>query len=83
MVNGYSTDIPASITLLLKYPMLGEVQDIRDIIENNDIKRVYLSLPLKHSAKVEHLNELLLDCQVDVIWVLDVSDWKLMKLLST
>jgi putative colanic acid biosynthesis UDP-glucose lipid carrier transferase len=59
--------------------MLGEVQDICDIIKNNDIKRVYLSLPLKHSAKVEHLNELLLDCQVDVIWVLDVSDWKLMN----
>ena len=34
---------------------------------------------LKHAAKVEELNEYLLDYQVDVIWILDVSDWNLMN----
>ena len=43
------------------------------------MKSVYISLPLKHAAKVEELNERLLDSQADVIWILDVSDWKLMN----
>ncbi|MEH6446274.1 MAG: undecaprenyl-phosphate glucose phosphotransferase [Oceanospirillaceae bacterium] len=79
MVNGYETAIPASIITQLKFPMLGEVVDIKGIIKKYNIKRIYVSLPLKHSAKVEKLNEYLLDCQVDVIWVLDISDWKLMN----
>jgi len=79
MVNGYGDHIPESITRQLEFPLLGEVQDIECILQANDIKRIYISLPLKHAAKVEALNERLLDSQVDVIWVLDVSDWNLMN----
>lgn len=79
MINGYETDVPASITLQLKYPLLGQVTDIKKIIIDHSIQRIYVSLPLKHAAKVERLNEYLLDSQVDVIWILDVSDWNLMN----
>jgi putative colanic acid biosynthesis UDP-glucose lipid carrier transferase len=77
MVNGYEEDVSASIALQLKYPLLGEVIDIKKIIKDNAIERIYVSLPLKHAEKVEKLNEYLLDSQVDVIWILDVSDWHL------
>ena len=79
MVNGYDREIPESIYQQLEFPLLGEVDSIKSIIQTHAVKRVYISLPLKHAAKVEALNELLLDSQADVIWILDVSDWKLMN----
>jgi putative colanic acid biosynthesis UDP-glucose lipid carrier transferase len=79
MINGYPDDIPDSISAQLTFPILGDVQNIKQIVTQNKIQRLYIALPLKHAEKVEALNELLLDCQVDVIWILDVSDWKLMN----
>ncbi|NQZ52166.1 MAG: undecaprenyl-phosphate glucose phosphotransferase [Moritella sp.] len=79
MVNGYERDVPDSITKQLTFPLLGELQNIQNIVKTHQIKRIYISLPLKHAAKVEALNEELLDSHVDVIWILDVSDWKLMN----
>ena len=79
MVNGYDTDIPESISQQLTFPLLGEMQNIENIIKQHKIKRIYISLPLKYAARVEALNEQLLDCHVDVIWVLDITDWKLMN----
>ena len=78
MVNGYEEEVSASISLQLKYPLLGKVTEIKKIIKDHSIERIYVSLPLKYAEKVEILNEYLLDCQVDVIWILDVSDWHLM-----
>ncbi len=79
MVNGYGLDVPENIAKELSFPLLGELQNIKQIITLNKVQRVYVSLPLKHAAKVEELNEYLLDYQVDVIWILDVSDWNLMN----
>ena len=79
MVNGYDTDIPESISQQLTFPLLGEMQNVENIIKQHKIKRIYISLPLKYAARVEALNEQLLDCHVDVIWVLDITDWKLMN----
>jgi putative colanic acid biosynthesis UDP-glucose lipid carrier transferase len=79
MVNGYNQDIPESIHKQLAFPLLGELENIKSIIQVHSVKRVYISLPLKHAEKVERLNEFLLDSQADVIWILDISDWKLMN----
>jgi putative colanic acid biosynthesis UDP-glucose lipid carrier transferase len=79
MVNGYEEEVSASIFPELKFPLLGRVTDIKKIIIDHSIERIYVSLPLKHAEKVEALNEYLLDSQVDVIWILDVSDWHLMN----
>ncbi len=79
MVNGYQETVPDSIYDQLDFPLLGGINEIEDVIKTHNIQRIYISLPLKHAAKVELLNEQLLDCQADVIWILDVSDWKLMN----
>jgi putative colanic acid biosynthesis UDP-glucose lipid carrier transferase len=79
MVNGYDEEVLPSISLQLKFPLLGKVTDIKKIIKDHSIERIYVSLPVKHAAKIEALNEYLLDSQVDVIWLLDVSDWQLMR----
>ena len=79
MVNAHKRDIPDNISKLLSFPVLGELQDIKKIIKIHDVKRIYIALPLKYAEKVEALNEELLDSQVDVIWILDVTDWNLMN----
>jgi len=80
MVNAYPGEkIPENIALGLEFPLLGNVCNIKKILENNNIQRIYLALPLKYSARVEELNNLLREYQVDLIWVLDISDWSLMN----
>jgi putative colanic acid biosynthesis UDP-glucose lipid carrier transferase len=80
MVNAYDgEEIPEKIKLSLDFPLLGDISDIRNILEKNKIQRIYLALPLKYSARVEELNHLLSEYQVDLIWVLDISDWPLMN----
>jgi putative colanic acid biosynthesis UDP-glucose lipid carrier transferase len=79
MINGYQETVPDTIYSQLRFPLLGGISEIEDVIKTHNIQRIYISLPLKHAAKVEQLNERLLDCQADVIWILDVSDWKLMN----
>jgi len=76
MVNGYNQDIPESIHKQLAFPLLGELANIKSIIQTHAVKRVYISLSLKHAEKVERLNEFLLDSQAGVIYVLDISDFK-------
>ena len=79
MVDGLDEKVNPDIKFELSVPLLGGLLDIERIIISNKIKRVYVSLPLRLSDKVEELNDYLIDFNVDVIWVLDVSDWKLMN----
>lgn len=60
-------------------PVLGPLSQLRPLIEQHGIRRLYLALP--HSA-VQHISALyvdLLDAQVDVIWVPDLSDLLLLN----
>ncbi len=79
MVDGLGGQEKPNVEFNLPVPLLGELSDIKRIIRANEVKRVYVSLPLKLADKVEALNEYLIDFNVDVIWVLDISDWKLMN----
>ena len=51
MVNGYGLDVPADISRQLSFPLLGELQNIKQIITLNKVQRVYVSLPLKTCCK--------------------------------
>ena len=79
MIDGFDECVSSDLESVLSVPLLGKLSDIKTIISRNKIKRVYVSLPLRLADKVEELNDYLIDSHVDVIWVLDVSDWKLVN----
>ncbi|NRA16435.1 MAG: undecaprenyl-phosphate glucose phosphotransferase [Oceanospirillaceae bacterium] len=79
MVNGLQDTVPSDVENDLSAPLLGKLDNINEIIDKYQIKRIYVSLPLRLAAKVEELNDYLVDFHVDVIWVLDLSDWKLLN----
>jgi putative colanic acid biosynthesis UDP-glucose lipid carrier transferase len=59
--------------------LLGEIRDIKRIITQHDIKRVYIAVPLGQSNNVEDLHVELLDANVDLIWVPDIYALKLLN----
>ncbi|EPJ56266.1 MAG: hypothetical protein OFPI_00560 [Osedax symbiont Rs2] len=79
MVDGLNEGIPSDVHGDLSTPLLGDLDNIKEIIDKYQAKRVYVSLPLRMAEKVEELNDYLIDFNVDVIWVLDLSDWKLLN----
>ena len=79
MINAYDIEPSREIKHSLQFPLLDNIANVKTIIERHSIKRLYIALPLKHSSKVEKLNELLSVFQVDVIWILDVSNWLLVN----
>jgi len=79
MVDGLDERVEPNIESELSVPLMGKLSDIKRIIRVNKVKRVYVSLPLRLANKVEELNDQLIDFHVDVIWVLDVSDWQLVN----
>ncbi len=62
-------DIAAST---LPAPVLGPVANLRAIIKQHRIKRIYIALPLAASEQIESLHIDLLDMNVDVIWAPDI-----------
>lgn len=59
--------------------LLGDVTDIKRIIREYDIKRIYIAVPLSQSGNVEGLHVELLDANVDLIWVPDIYAMKLLN----
>ncbi|MDH5756385.1 MAG: undecaprenyl-phosphate glucose phosphotransferase [Nitrospinota bacterium] len=54
-------------------PVLGRIVDLESVIAENDIKCVYITLPLAATALVEGLYLKLLPMNVDIKWVPDFS----------
>ncbi len=53
-------------------PILGTVDEIAEVIERHDIKRVYIALPMQQSQLVEPLYVNLVASNLDVIWAPDI-----------
>ena len=60
-------------------PLLGSVDDIREIIDRMEIRRVYMVLPMAQAAIIEALYIDLLDVNVDVVWIPDFSSMVLLN----
>lgn len=56
----------------LVVPVLGRLEALHIIIKENDIRRVYVALPINESKVIEGISFDLLDMNVDVIWVPDI-----------
>lgn len=60
-------------------PWLGNIQDIVEIIEQKNIRRVYIALPLTCSDMIEPIYKKLVDKNIDVIWAPDIFALKLLN----
>lgn len=60
-------------------PLLGEVEDIREIITRLQARRVYIVLPMAEAATIEALYINLLDMNVDVVWIPDLGSMVLLN----
>lgn len=61
------------------FPTLGYVSQLRDIIRTSQVNRVYIALPAQETDQIEGLYVDLLDANVDVVWVPDFANLKLLN----
>lgn len=60
-------------------PILGELSNLREILERQHIRRVYIALPLNEMPRIENIYIDLLDLHVDVVWLPDVGSMLLLN----
>lgn len=61
------------------FPTLGVVSQLRSLLQENNVDRVYIALPARETDQIEGLYVDLLDANVDVIWVPDFANLKLLN----
>lgn len=72
MVVANSHELDPTFVKTLPAPVLGSLVNLRAIIKQKRIKRIYIALPLAASEQIEALHIDLLDMNVDVIWAPDI-----------
>ena len=50
-------------------PVLGDIEQLRTLIQRHDIKKLYIALSMADAEKIEALYIDLLDMNVDVVWL--------------
>lgn len=60
-------------------PLLGRIDEVREIITRLHIRRVYIVLPMAQAAIIEALYIDLLDMNVDVVWIPDFGSMVLLN----
>jgi putative colanic acid biosynthesis UDP-glucose lipid carrier transferase len=61
------------------FPVLSGLSELRNIIDRNSVRRVYIALNLDKIAQIESLYIDLLDMSVDVVWVPDFGSMMLLN----
>jgi len=56
-----------------RHPLLGNVGQIRQIIAEQGVRRLYIALPFSEMNRIERLYIDLLDVNVDVVWIPDLA----------
>ena len=59
--------------------IVGELAQLRSLITEHNIRRLYISLSLQEAQRIEALYIDLLDLNVDVVWVPDLDSMMLLK----
>jgi len=59
--------------------VVGDQEDLLELIKDHDIRRLYITLPLAEAAKIEAMYVDLLDANVDVVWVPDLNSLTLLN----
>ncbi|WP_019621863.1 undecaprenyl-phosphate glucose phosphotransferase [Amphritea japonica] len=63
----------------LPLPLLGRAEGLRELIQDYNVRRIYVALPVAESEIIEALHIDLLDMNVDVIWVPDIFGLSLLN----
>jgi putative colanic acid biosynthesis UDP-glucose lipid carrier transferase len=61
------------------YPVVGSLSDLRRLIIEKDIRRLYIALPSDRLGRLEEIYLDLLDTSVDVVWVPDFGNTLLLN----
>jgi putative colanic acid biosynthesis UDP-glucose lipid carrier transferase len=59
--------------------VVGDQEDLLQLIKDHDIRRLYITLPLAEAAKIEAMYVDLLGANVDVVWVPDLNSLTLLN----
>lgn len=76
---GMISSQPNADSIDRRFPVLGDVSNLRHEIERNKIKRVYIALSLNEVPSIEALYLSLLGLSVDVVWVPDFGGMPLLN----
>ena len=63
----------------LNLPLLGQQENLLELNEKHNIRRVYMPLPLEQSAQIPHIQQLLADKNIDLIWAPDIFALQLLN----
>jgi putative colanic acid biosynthesis UDP-glucose lipid carrier transferase len=62
-----------------RFPILGSVAGLRELIALHRVGRLYIALPLSEAEQIEGLYIDLLDANVDVVWIPDLKSMMLLN----
>ncbi len=72
-VVGIVDDVdPEAATDSVDAPFLGRLDDLNWVVQNYDVQKVYIALPLSRSAQVQKALSLAAESSIDVIWAPDI-----------
>ena len=77
VVDDAVTNTP--VTLVSSIANLGTFKQLRAIIEEHRICRVYIALPISCSQMIEQLYRDISDASIDVVWVPDIFNMRLLN----
>jgi len=60
-------------------PLLGNHQQLDGIIDEYQIRRVYVALPLSHTSLVQNIQDSLSDSNLDIVWAPDIFEFQLIN----
>ncbi len=55
-----------------RFKLLGNLENIADIVNGHKIKRIYVALPFEHTQKLQEIQEKLKYINADLIWAPDI-----------
>lgn len=60
-------------------PVFGNIENIEELIRDNNIRRIYIALPLRLTPLIENLQKKLFAHNIDIIWAPDIFSLHLLN----
>ncbi len=60
-------------------PLLGSDKDLLTIIEQYNIRRVYVAVPFELNSHIKEIQDLLVDESLDLVWAPDIFEFQLLN----